>query len=55
MKATAAGGETVTVISGGQEFTFQAVKPRTWQGALKGKVRIKGDIFSTGVEWEATR
>jgi hypothetical protein len=55
MKATAAGGETVTVISDGQEFTFQAVKPRTWQGALKGKVRIKGDIFSTEVEWEATQ
>ena len=55
MKATAAGGETVTVITGGQEFTFQAVKPRTWQGALKGKVRIKGDIFSTGIEWEETK
>jgi hypothetical protein len=25
MKAAAASGETVTVVSGGQEFTFQAV------------------------------
>ena len=22
-------------------------------GALKGKIKIKGDIFSTGLEWDA--
>jgi hypothetical protein len=55
MKAKAASGEIVTIVSGGQEFVFQAVKPRTWQGALKGKVKIKGDIFSTGLEWEASK
>jgi hypothetical protein len=52
MKQKAANGETVTVMSDEQEFIFQAVKPRTWQGALKGKIRIQGDIFSTGIEWE---
>jgi antitoxin (DNA-binding transcriptional repressor) of toxin-antitoxin stability system len=24
-------------------------------GALKGKIRIKGDLFSTGLEWEADK
>ena len=55
MKKTAARGEPVTVISEGCEFVFKAVKPRTWQGALKGKGKIVGDIFSTGVEWESSR
>ena len=55
MKEKAASGETVTVVSGSQEFIFRAAKPRTWQGALKGKVKIKGDIFSTGLEWEASK
>jgi hypothetical protein len=55
MKAKAASGETVTIISEGQEFIFRAAKPRTWQGALKGKGKIKGDIFSTGIEWEASK
>jgi hypothetical protein len=55
MKQKAATGETVIIVSGGQEFQFHAVKPRTWQGALKGKIKIKGDIFSTGVEWEASK
>ena len=55
MKAKAAGGETVTIVSDGQEFIFRAAKPRTWQGALKGKMKIKGDIFSTGLQWEASR
>lgn len=55
MKAKAAGGETVTIVSEGQEFIFRAAKPRTWQGALKGKMKIKGDIFSTGLQWEASR
>lgn len=55
MKAAAVKGETVTIISDGQEFIFRAAKSRTWQGALKGKMKIKGDIFSTGIEWEASK
>ena len=55
MKAKAVAGETVTIVSDGQEFIFRAAKPRTWQGALKGKGKIKGDIFSTGIEWEASK
>ncbi len=55
MKAKAQSGETIYVTSGTEEFVFQAVKPKTWQCALKGKARIAGDIFSTGVEWEASR
>lgn len=30
-------------------------QPKTWQNALKGKARIGGDIFTTGLEWEASR
>ncbi|MBN8247400.1 MAG: hypothetical protein J0L84_08145 [Verrucomicrobia bacterium] len=55
MKAKARSGETIVVTSGTEEFVFQAVRPVTWQGALKGKARIRGDLFSTGIEWEATR
>lgn len=55
MKAKAARGEIVRIISGGDEFVFQAVRPKTWQGALKGKARVKGEIFSTEVDWEASR
>jgi hypothetical protein len=55
MKAKAANGEIVHIVSGGEEFIFQAVKAPTWQGALKGKVKIKGDLFSTGLEWEAAK
>jgi hypothetical protein len=55
MKAKAAAGETVYVISEGKQFVFQAVKPKTWQGALKGKAEITGDIFSTGLEWETSK
>jgi len=57
MKEKAAQGETITIVSDGQEFIFSAAKPRTWQGALKGtgKIKIKGDIFSTGIEWEASK
>jgi hypothetical protein len=55
MKAHAASGETVRIVSGSEEFIFKAVKPRTWQGALKGKLKIKGDLFSTGLEWEASK
>ena len=55
MKAKAAAGETVYILSGGEQFSFQAVKPKTWQGALKGKGKITGDLFSTGLKWEASR
>ena len=55
MKAQAAAGKPVYVVSGGCEFVFQVVKPKSWQGALKGKARIKGDLFSTGLTWEASR
>ena len=55
MKAKAKTGEAVYVTSGAEEFVFQAVKPKTWQGALKGKAKIVGDIFRTGLEWEASR
>jgi hypothetical protein len=54
MKARAAAGATVRIVSGSEEFVFQAVRPKTWQGALKGKGRIVGDIFSTGLEWESS-
>ena len=55
MKAKAKGGESILISSGGEEFLFQAVKPRSWQKALKGKGRIVGDLFSTGSEWEASQ
>jgi hypothetical protein len=55
MKARAKTGEAIFVTSGTEEFVFQSVKPKTWQGALKGKARIAGDLFSTGIEWEASR
>ena len=53
MKAKAAAGETVYVVSAGTQFVFQAVKPKTWQGALKGKAKITGDLHSAGLTWEA--
>lgn len=55
MKAKAAAGETVHIVSDGEQFIFQAVKPKTWQGALKGKARITGDLFSTGLAWETSK
>jgi hypothetical protein len=55
MKTKAAAGEPVYVVSGSERFVFQAVKPSTWQGALKGKAAIKGDLMTTGLDWEATR
>ena len=55
MKANAAAGEAVHIVSGGEEFIFQAVKPKTWQGALKGKAKIVGNLFSTGLSWEISR
>jgi hypothetical protein len=55
MKEKAISGEKVTILSDGQEFIFQTAKRKNWQGALKGKVKIKGDIFSAGVQWEASQ
>ncbi len=55
MKARAAAGQTVYIVSAGEEFVFQAVKPKTWQGALKGKARITGDLLSTGLAWETSQ
>lgn len=55
VREAAAAGEPVYVTSGGQEFVFQRVQPSTWQGALKGKARVVGDLKSTGMEWEATQ
>ena len=55
MKAKAAAGETVYIVSAGEQFLFQAVKPKTWQSALKGKAKINGDLLSTGLGWETSR
>lgn len=55
MKARARSGEAIFVTSGAEEYVFQAVQPTTWQGALKGKARIRGNLFGTGIEWEASR
>lgn len=55
MKARATGGEVILVTSDKAEFVFQSAKPRSWQGALKGRAKIKGDIFQTGLCWKATR
>ena len=55
MKAKAVAGETVYIVSEGKEFVFRAVKPKTWRGALKGKARVTGDLFSTGLAWDVTR
>jgi hypothetical protein len=54
MKAAAKAGEPVFITSGDEEFVFQAVQKRSWQGALKGKGKIVGDLFSTGLNWEAS-
>ena len=55
MKQKAISGEKVTILSDGQEFIFQTAKPQNWRGALKGRVKIKGDIFSAGAQWEAAK
>lgn len=55
IREAAATGEPVYVTSGSQEFVFQRVQPKTWQGALKGRVKIMGDLHTTGLEWETTR
>jgi hypothetical protein len=54
MKRRASAGETIVVTSANQDFLFQA-SPRTWQGVLKGQAQITGDIFGTGIEWEASK
>ena len=55
MKAKASAGITVLVESEGEFFTFQSARPKTWQGSLKGKARIVGDLFSTGLKWESSQ
>jgi hypothetical protein len=54
MKATATADEPVFITSGDEEFVFQAVQKRSWQGALKGKGKIVGDLFSAGLDGEAS-
>jgi antitoxin (DNA-binding transcriptional repressor) of toxin-antitoxin stability system len=54
MKAAAKAGEPVFITSGDEEFVFQAVQKRSWQGALKGKGKVVGDLFTTGLDWEAS-
>lgn len=54
MRETASRGEAVYVVSATEQFVFKRVQPATWQGALKGKVKIKGDLLSTGLKWEAS-
>jgi hypothetical protein len=55
MKAVASTGELITISSGSKEFVFHAKMTRTWQGSLKGKGKISGSLFSTGLDWEASR
>jgi len=31
------------------------VQPSTWQGALTGEAKTVGDLWITGLEWEATQ
>ena len=54
MKARAAAGVVILIESNGEKFVFQSASPPTWQGALRGKVKIAGDLFSTGLPWEAS-
>ena len=55
MKAKAAAGERVYIGSDGEQFLFLAVKPKTWETALKAKAKINGDLLSTGLGWETSR
>jgi hypothetical protein len=55
MKAVAQSGELITISSGAEEYVFQAKQVRTWQGALKGKAKITGSLFTTGLDWEASK
>jgi hypothetical protein len=54
MKAGATTGEPVFITSDDEEFVFQAVQKRSWQGALEGKGKIVDDLFSTGLDGEAS-
>lgn len=54
VRKAAAAGEKIYMTSGDEEFVFQRVQPRTWQGALKDKVTITGDLHSTDLEWETS-
>lgn len=55
VRATAETGEPVYVSVGDSEFVFQRVQPKSWQGALKGKATITGDLHSTDLAWEANQ
>ncbi len=55
MKVRASAGESIIVTSVTDKFVFRSGRPRTWQGALKGKAKIVGDLFGTGLKWEASR
>lgn len=46
IRKAAEAGETVYVTFGDREFVFKRVEPKTWQGALKGKVKITGDLHA---------
>ncbi len=54
MKAKASSGVAIRVSSNGETFIFKSERPRSWQGALKGKAEIIGDLLSTGLDWEAS-
>ena len=54
LKVKAAAGEKVEIQPEQEEFVFEAAPKRTWQGALKGKAKVNGDLFSTGFRWEAS-
>jgi hypothetical protein len=55
VREAAAAGEKVYLTSGDQEFVFQRVQSKSWQGALKGKAKIIGNLHSTDLESEASR
>ena len=55
MKAVAQSGELITISSGAEEYVFQAKRVRSWQGALKGKAKITGSLFTTDLDWEASK
>jgi len=52
IRTAAKSGEQKSLSTGGSELNFQRIQPKTWQGALKGKATIEGDLFTTGLEWE---
>lgn len=54
IRDVAATGEPVYITSAGQEFVFKKTPSRSWQGALKGRVKIVGDLHETGLKWEAS-